>query len=245
MSGAAIPAAVPAAARLVGRRLLAAVPVLAAVTFGVFALAAASPFDPVQQYAGAAGLSASQETLDQLRANLALDGPFPQRRWEWLTSAVQGDLGDSTSLRQPVAQAIGERLGWSVLLCAAGFCFAVTAGTALGVAAARRRGGLLDRIVTPLAYTPEAAPPFWIGLLGIWLFAIRLDVLPAGGLTDSGSDVVTAGRCCGTSRCPSAAGALVRPHRRAGRGLRSPGERGGQIRTPRPRRYASGLMSLP
>ncbi|MFE9382050.1 ABC transporter permease [Streptomyces sp. NPDC007025] len=189
MSGAAI----GPAARLVARRLLAAVPVLAAVTFGVFALAAASPFDPVQQYAGAAGLSASQETLDQLRANLDLDAPFPQRWWEWLTSAARGDLGDSTSLRQPVAQAIGERLGWSVLLCAAGFCFAVTAGTALGVAAARRRGGLLDRIVTPLAYTLEAAPPFWIGLLGIWLFAIRLGVLPAGGLTDAGSDVVTAG----------------------------------------------------
>ncbi|MGY1439127.1 ABC transporter permease [Streptomyces reniochalinae] len=180
------------AARLVGRRLLAAVPVLAAVTFGVFAVAAASPFDPVQQYAGSAGLNASQETLEQLRANLNVDGPFPQRWWDWLTSAVRGDFGDSTSLRQPVAQVITERLGWSVLLCAAGFAFAVLAGTVLGLAAARRRGGLLDRTVTSLSYTLEAAPPFWLGLLGIWLFALQLDVLPAGGLTDSGSDTVTA-----------------------------------------------------
>ncbi|WP_431982964.1 hypothetical protein [Streptomyces qinglanensis] len=105
MSGAAI----PAAARLVGRRLLAAVPVLAAVTFGVFALAAASPFDPVQQYAGAAGLGASQETLDQLRANLALDGPFPQRWWEWLTSAVRGDLGVGSPSRRPSANGSAGR----------------------------------------------------------------------------------------------------------------------------------------
>ncbi|MBO8186150.1 ABC transporter permease [Streptomyces spirodelae] len=178
---------------MVGRRLVAAVPILAAVTFGVFAVAAASPFDPVQQYAGTAGLHASQETLDQLRANLNVDGPFPQRWWHWVTSALAGDLGDSTSLRQPVSQVIGERLGWSVLLCAVGFTFAVLAGTALGVAAARCRGGVLDRTVTSLAYTLEAAPPFWIGLLGIWLFAVQFDLLPAGGLTDSGSDLVTAG----------------------------------------------------
>ncbi|MFG3259640.1 ABC transporter permease [Streptomyces sp. NPDC048172] len=178
---------------MVGRRLLAAVPVLAAVTFGVFAVAAASPFDPVQQYAGSAGLNASQETLEQLRRNLGVDGPFPERWWHWVTHALSGDLGNSTALRQPVSQVIAERLGWSVVLCAAGFLFAVVVGTALGVAAARRRGGLLDRAVTSVSYALEAAPPFWIGLLGIWFFAVQLDVLPAGGLTDSGSDTVTAG----------------------------------------------------
>lgn len=166
-------------ARLVGRRLLASLPVLAAVTFGVFAVAAASPFDPVQQYAGSAGLSASQETLDQLRRNLNADGPFPQRWWDWLTGALSGDFGDSTALRQPVTQVIGERLGWSVLLCAVGFAFALLAGTVLGVAAARRRGGPLDRAVTSVSYTLEAAPPFWLGLLGIWLFAVQLGVLLA------------------------------------------------------------------
>jgi peptide/nickel transport system permease protein len=180
-------------ARLAGRRLLASLPVLAAVTFGVFAVAAASPFDPVQQYAGSAGLSASQETLDQLRRNLNADGPFPQRWWDWLTGALAGDFGDSTALRQPVSQVIGERLGWSVLLCAVGFAFAVLVGTVLGVAAARRRGGPLDRAVTSVSYTLEAAPPFWLGLLGVWLFAVQLGVLPAGGLTDTGSDTVTAG----------------------------------------------------
>lgn len=181
------------AARLTGRRLLAAVPVLAAVTFGVFAVAAASPFDPVQQYAGGGGLTASQDTLDQLRHNLGVDGPFPERWWHWVTGALTGDLGDSTALRQPVAQVIGERLGWSVLLCAVGFAVALVLGTVLGVAAARRRGGMLDRCVTSVSYALEAAPPFWIGLLGIWLFAVRLDVLPAGGLTDTGTDAVTAG----------------------------------------------------
>ncbi|WP_431046662.1 ABC transporter permease [Streptomyces sp. P1-3] len=179
-------------ARMAGRRLLFAVPVLLAVTFGVFAIAAASPFDPARAYAGSAGLSAGDRTLDQLRANLGADDPFTVRWWRWLTDAAGGDLGDSSSLRQPVSQVIGERLGWSVLLCAVAFVLAVTVGTVLGVLAARRRGGPLDRAVTAAAYTLEAAPPFWTGLLAVWFFAVRLGVLPPGGLTDTGSDVVTA-----------------------------------------------------
>ncbi len=176
---------------MAGRRALAAVPVLLAVTLAVFALAAASPFDPVKAYAGTAGLTASQENLDQLRANLGVDRPFPARWWDWLTSALTGDLGDSAVLRRPVAEVIGERLGWSVLLAATAFAFALVLGTFLGILAGRRRGGLLDRAVTPLAYALEAAPAFWIGLLAIWFFALELGVLPAGGLTDAASETVT------------------------------------------------------
>ncbi|NGN68083.1 ABC transporter permease [Streptomyces sp. A7024] len=181
-------------ARMAGRRLLHAAPVLLAVTFGVFAIAAASPFDPVKAYAGTAGMTASKEALADLRANLGADQPFAARWWDWLTTALSGDLGDSTSMRQPVAAVIGERIGWTMLLCAVAFAAAVVVGTLLGVLAARRRGGLLDRTVTSLAYSLEAAPPFWLGLLAVWLFALQLGVLPAGGLTDTGTDTATFGQ---------------------------------------------------
>lgn len=180
--------------RMVGRRLLFALPVLLLVTLGVFALAAASPFDPVAQYAGTAGLSASQQTLDELRANLGVDGPFVVRWWRWLGAALTGDLGDSFSLRQPVAQVIGDRIGWTVLLCATAFAVAVPLGTVLGVLAARRPGSWFDRVITSLSYTLEAAPVFWLGLLAVWAFALQLDVLPAGGLTDTRSAVVSPGQ---------------------------------------------------
>ncbi|MFJ6938598.1 ABC transporter permease [Streptomyces sp. NPDC101132] len=181
-------------ARMTGRRALSAAPVLLVVTFGVFAAAAASPFDPVKAYAGTAGLTASTENLDQLRANLGADQPLVARWWDWLTSALTGDLGASAVMRQPVADVITERLGWSALLAATAFLFAVTLGTGLGVLAARRPGRLLDRAVSAAAYTLEAAPAFWLGLLAVWFFAVRLGVLPAGGLTDAGSDTVTAGQ---------------------------------------------------
>jgi peptide/nickel transport system permease protein len=183
-----------AMARMAGRRALFAVPVLLTVTFGVFAVAAASPFDPVKAYTGTAGLTASQENLDQIRANLGADRPFTAQWWDWLTGALTGDLGESAVLRQPVADAIGGRLGWSVLLAATAFAVAIVLGTALGVLAARRPGGVLDRATGSLAYTLEAAPAFWTGLLAIWFFALQLGVLPAGGLTDTASDTVTAGQ---------------------------------------------------
>ncbi|MFE2356935.1 ABC transporter permease [Streptomyces parvulus] len=181
-------------ARLAGRRALFAVPVVLVVTFGVFAIAAASPFDPVKAYAGTAALGADQETLDRLRENLGVDQSFVVRWWDWLTSALTGDLGHSGVMRQPVTQVIGERLVWSALLCAVAFAAAVLVGTVLGVLAARRPGSMLDRAVTSLVYTLEAAPVFWIALLAVWLFALQWDVLPAGGLTDTASERVTPGQ---------------------------------------------------
>ncbi|MFI1469396.1 ABC transporter permease [Streptomyces wuyuanensis] len=181
-------------ARMTGRRALSAVPVLLAVTFAVFAVAAASPFDPVKAYTGTAGLTASQENLDQIRANLGVDQPLVSRWWHWLTSALGGDLGDSAVMRRPVADVIAERLGWSALLAGAAFLIAIVLGTALGVAAARRPGGPTDRTAGSLAYVLEAAPSFWLGLLAIWFFALKLGVLPAGGLTDTASDTVAFGQ---------------------------------------------------
>ncbi|MFF4272268.1 ABC transporter permease [Streptomyces sp. NPDC001536] len=194
-------------AQLAGRRALFAVPVLLVVTFGVFAIAAASPFDPVKAYAGTAALGADQETLDRLRTNLGVDQPFAERWWHWLTSALGGDLGQSSVMRQPVTEVIGERLVWSALLCAVAFVVAVLAGTLFGALAAHRQGGWLDRTVTSLAYTLSAAPVFWVALLVIWLFALRLDILPAGGLTDTASEQVTAGQV--TSHLVLPAGVLA------------------------------------
>lgn len=126
------------------------------------------------------------------------------RWWDWLGSALGGDLGDSTVMRQPVADVIGERLGWSVLLATAAFAVAVLLGTGLGVLAARRPGRLLDRCVSAAAYTLEAAPAFWLGLLAIWFFALELGLLPAGGLTDAASDTVTLGQVAGHLVLPAA-----------------------------------------
>jgi peptide/nickel transport system permease protein len=170
---------------LVLRRFAFAVPVLLVVSFGMFALAKLSPFDPVQRYFGVRIIGASAERVAQIRANWGVDDPVLTQYLRWLGNAVTGDLGDSLFLHQPVTQVIAERLPWSVLLASTGFAIATVLGLALGTLAAWRQGGWLDRVITGSSYTLEAAPVFWLGLLALYVFALTLRWLPGGGLTDA------------------------------------------------------------
>lgn len=169
---------------LVARRLAFAGPVLLLVSFAMFALVKASPFDPVEQYFGVRIIGADADRVAQIRRNWGLDDPLPQQWGRWLGHAVTGDLGDSTSLQQPVSRVVGERLGWSVLLVGTGFVLALLIGLGLGLLAAWWHGGWLDRLATGGAYAVEAAPVFWLGLAALYVFAQTLGWLPGGGLTD-------------------------------------------------------------
>ncbi|MGW6504027.1 ABC transporter permease [Nonomuraea angiospora] len=177
--------------RIVAWRLAFAVPLLLAVTFGMFALAKASPFDPVRQYLGERAMVTSPQIMAEIRANWGLDRPLAEQYATWLGNLLTGDLGESRSLRLPVAQVIGERLGWTLLVVGCALVLMLVAGLALGTLAAWRRDSWLDRLVTGTAYTNEAAPVFWVGLLAIWVFSVTLGLLPAGGLTDAASATVT------------------------------------------------------
>jgi peptide/nickel transport system permease protein len=143
---------------LVARRLAFGVPLLLIVSLGMFALAKASPFDPVQRYSGARIIGASAERVAQIRANWGVDAPLLTQYSAWLAHAVTGDFGDSHSLQQPVSQVIGERLVWSALLLTVAFAGALLLGIVLGTTAAWRQGGWLDRAITGTSYALEAAP---------------------------------------------------------------------------------------
>ncbi|MFO7250503.1 MAG: ABC transporter permease [Actinomycetales bacterium] len=182
-----------ALARLVAWRLAFVVPLLLVVTAAMFALAKASPFDPVRQYLGERALVTSPEIREQIRANWGLDRPLAEQYLTWLGNLLTGDLGESRSFHRPVAEVIGERLGWTMLVTGAAIVLMLAAGLVLGTLAAYRQGSWADRLLTGIAYASEAAPVFWIGLIAIWIFSVTLGWLPAGGLTDAGSATVTVG----------------------------------------------------
>jgi peptide/nickel transport system permease protein len=171
--------------RLVLRRLAFAVPVLLVVSLGLFVLAKASPFNPVERYFGVRIIGADPQRVAQIRENWGVDKPVIEQYWAWLGHAVQGDFGDSLSLQQPVSQVVSERLGWSVLLLTVSFMLALLLGLVLGTAAAWRQGGWLDRSITSACYALEAIPVFWLGLAALFVFAQQLRWLPGGGLTDA------------------------------------------------------------
>lgn len=173
--------------RLVLRRLGFVAPVLVLVSFALFALAKASPFDPVERYFGVRLIGASPERIERIRANWCVDEPVLTQYLAWLRHAVTGDFGDSLSMQQPVAQVIGDRIGWTLLLVGVGFTCALLLGIVLGTAAAWYHGTWVDRMITAISYTLEAAPVFWLGLAVLYVFALELQWLPGGGLTDPGA----------------------------------------------------------
>lgn len=180
-------------ARMAVWRVAFAVPLLFAVTAGMFALAKASPFDPIRQYLGDRAQTTSPEVTARIRENWGLDRPLIEQYLDWLGSLLRGDLGESRSLHRPVTDVIGERLGWSLLVVGGAIVVMLIVSLAVGLLAAWRRDSWLDRFITGTAYANEAAPVFWTGLIAIWIFAVQLRWLPSGGLTDAAATTVRPG----------------------------------------------------
>jgi peptide/nickel transport system permease protein len=173
------------------RRLLLMIPVAFLVTVIVFALMRLSPGDPVLVYAGE---ERDPESLAQIRRSLGLDQPLPVQYAAWLTRAVQGDLGRSIRTRQPVVEAIVERLPATFMLGGAAVLLSVSVALVVGTLSAVKRNSLLDLLATGFTLAGVSLPNFFLGLILILLFAlvfrffppggyVRLDQDPAGSLT--------------------------------------------------------------
>jgi peptide/nickel transport system permease protein len=161
------------------KRLLLLVPVLLGVSLVVFAVMALVPGDPALAILGP---YATPERLAELRAELSLDQPWWRRWLGWLGGILQGDMGRSISLERPVAAAIFERLGPTLLLAGAALLLGAVLGLAAGLLAALRHNRVTDRLVTLAVLLGISIPPFWLGLLLILLFAVWLGWLPASGM---------------------------------------------------------------
>ncbi|MEV0584975.1 ABC transporter permease [Nonomuraea sp. NPDC050310] len=170
--------------KLIAWRLAFALPLLLAVTAAMFALAQASPFDPVRQYLGDRAMVTDPAVVESIRANWGLDRPVVEQYATWLGNLLTGDLGDSHSFHRPVAEVIAERLPWTLLATSCAIALMLVGSLIAGTLAAWRKGSWLDRLITGGAFANESAPVFWLALLAIYVFAVRLGWLPAGGLSD-------------------------------------------------------------
>jgi peptide/nickel transport system permease protein len=162
------------------RRLLLLVPVLLGVTLVVFGVMSLVPGDPALAILGP---YATPERLADLRAELALDRPWPLRYLHWLGGLARGDLGHSVSLELPVLDAVLARLGPTLLLAGAALVVGTALGLAAGLIAALRHNRLTDRLVTLAVLIGISMPSFWLGLLLILLFGVWLGWLPVSGMT--------------------------------------------------------------
>jgi peptide/nickel transport system permease protein len=168
----------PGIGRFVLRRIALAPLILLGVAFAVFVVIDLSPNDPAR---AVLGVFADAEQRARFAAENGLDDPLPVRFGRFLGDVLQGQLGASVVRPESVNELIGLALPVTLQLMAFATLIAVVSSLVLGTLAARTEGRFADRLVSAAAALFQAAPPFWIGLLFIQLFAIALGILPSGG----------------------------------------------------------------
>ncbi len=167
--------------RFLASRALGAFVVLVAKSFVIFALIGLMPGDPIDLLM-TANPEATPEDIAHLRKLYGVDTPIPVRYWHWLVGAVQGDFGYSRMQHRPVLEIVIPALGNTIILTLTAFTIATAIAITLGTIAALKRGTWIERAIGLLAYTGISVPTFWLGLVLIYLFAVTLGWLPAGGM---------------------------------------------------------------
>ncbi len=166
------------------RRLLWALIIIIMLTLVVFFAMRLLPGDPLMIYIAQSQISnIGPEALEQLRAEHGLDKPIMVQYFNWAGGVLRGDLGRSVFFNEDVGALIAKRLPITAHLGVLAFIIATILGTLSGLLAGLRRGKLADQIVTPLAYVGITVPIFWLGILLIYVFGLRLGWLPIGGYT--------------------------------------------------------------
>ena len=166
---------------LILRRLLMVVPVLFGVSVIVFLVISLIPGDPARAILGT---FATPANIADVTRQLGLDRPLPVQYLVWVGHLVEGDLGRSYILHKPVADEIMARLFPTLLLAGVALVLASIGGILLGILAAVKQNGWPDRLITLCVLVGISTPSFWLGMLLILWFGVRLAWLPVGGMTD-------------------------------------------------------------
>jgi peptide/nickel transport system permease protein len=166
-------------AAYIAKRLLAAIPVLFGLTIIVFVIMALIPGDPATAILGS---YATPENVEKLNRELGLDKPLIQQYFIWLGNLFQGDLGRSYTLNRPVLDEVLERFSATLLLAGTSLVLCSIFGLVAGVISAVRQFGWADKIITLVVLIGISTPSFWLGLVLILFFAVKLHWFPASGM---------------------------------------------------------------
>jgi peptide/nickel transport system permease protein len=163
------------------RRLAMIVPVLFGISVIVFLIISLIPGDTAHAILGT---FATAENVKTLNAELGLDRSLPEQYLIWIGNVLTGDFGRSYVLHKPVIAELGERLMPTLLLAGTALVLSCVFGLLFGIIAAIRQNGWQDKLITVTVLVGISTPSFWLGILLIFWFGVRLAWLPVGGMVD-------------------------------------------------------------
>jgi len=161
-----------------GKRLLQLVPTLFFLSVIIFLLQQLLPGDPALVMAGE---ERDPEVIEQIRRQYRLDQPLPVQYVYWVKGVLSGDLGESMRIKQPVLSLIREKLPVTIQLASMAMVIALLIGIGAGVVSAVKKDSVWDYVANAFALWGISTPNFWLGIMLIFLFSVKLGWLPASG----------------------------------------------------------------
>jgi peptide/nickel transport system permease protein len=169
------------------RRLLQLLPTVFLVSVLIFSLQQLLPGDPALVMAGE---EKDPQVIEQIRRQYHLDEPLPMQYGRWIAGVLQGDLGESMRIKQPVAQLVAEKLPVTLQLATMAMLIALVIGIPAGILSAVKKGSAWDVGANVFALWGLSTPNFWLGIMFIFLFSVKLGWLPASGYVSPREDLM-------------------------------------------------------
>jgi len=170
---------------LLGKRLLQILPTLFFVSVIIFSLQHLLPGDPARVMAGE---ERDPEAIEQIRRHYHLDRPLPVQYVYWVKGVLSGDLGESMRIKQPVLSLIAEKLPVTIQLASMAIVIALVIGIGAGIVSAVKKDSVWDYVANGFALWGISTPNFWLGIMMIFLFSVKLGWLPASGYVPLAQD---------------------------------------------------------
>lgn len=163
------------------RRLLEAIPIWIIITLIVFILMNVIPGDPVAQLMDSRSGAMNKDVIEQIREQWGLNDSLPVQYLHFIQGLVQGDLGTSYQTRSSVTPLLLERIPVTIQITILGLVVAIFSGITIGIIGALKRGSWIDSLVSSVSVAGVSVPSFFLGLILMYIFAVKFHLLPASG----------------------------------------------------------------
>ena len=169
--------------KYISRRLISLLPILLGITFLAFVIINLSPSNPAEVALRVNNIVATEEAIASKTIELGLDKPFIERYFLWVINSLKGDFGTSYVNRKDVLGLFEQALPNTLKLAFVALLITIVFSVVVGVLCAIYEGSIGDKITRALVFLGTAMPSFWIGILLIWMFSVKMKIFPTSGMT--------------------------------------------------------------